>query len=63
MDLDIKSLALAVKTIAEEKNLPEEVVQEMKSKLEEIKEKGGRLSPRLRRKRAGSSSYDEPEQW
>lgn len=28
MDLDIKQLALAVKTIAEEKNLPEEVVQE-----------------------------------
>ncbi len=29
MDLDIKGLALAVKTIAEEKNLPEEVVQEI----------------------------------
>lgn len=29
MDLDIKSLALAVKTIAEEKNLPEDVVQEI----------------------------------
>lgn len=29
MDLDIKQLALAVKTIAEEKNLPEEVVQEI----------------------------------
>lgn len=29
MDLDIKQLALAVKTIAEEKNLPEESVQEV----------------------------------
>ena len=29
MDLDIKQLALAVKTIAEEKNLPEDVVQEI----------------------------------
>src|SRR5579862_6314855 len=29
MDLDIKQLALAVKTIAEEKNLPEETVQEV----------------------------------
>lgn len=29
MDLDIKQLALAVKTIAEEKNLPEPVVQEI----------------------------------
>ncbi len=29
MDLDIKQLALAVKTIAEEKNLPEEAVQEV----------------------------------
>lgn len=29
MDLDIKGLALAVKTIAEEKNLPEDVVQEI----------------------------------
>ena len=28
MDLDIKQLALAVKTIAEEKNLPEDIVQE-----------------------------------
>lgn len=29
MDLDIKQLALALKTIAEEKNLPEDVVQEV----------------------------------
>lgn len=29
MDMDIKQLALAVKTIAEEKNLPEDVVQEI----------------------------------
>src|SRR3989344_8674046 len=29
MDLDIKQLALALKTIAEEKNLPEDVVQEI----------------------------------
>jgi transcription termination/antitermination protein NusA len=29
MDLDIKQLALAVRTIAEEKNLPEEMVQEV----------------------------------
>ncbi|HTE21565.1 MAG TPA: transcription termination factor NusA [Candidatus Limnocylindria bacterium] len=29
MDLDIKQLAMALKTIAEEKNLPEEVVQEV----------------------------------
>ncbi|HSX46946.1 MAG TPA: transcription termination factor NusA [Patescibacteria group bacterium] len=29
MDLDIKQLAMAVKTIAEEKNLPEDVVQEI----------------------------------
>lgn len=29
MDLDIKQLALAVKTIAEEKNLPEDMVQEI----------------------------------
>lgn len=29
MDMDIKQLALAVKTIAEEKNLPEETVQEV----------------------------------
>src|SRR5579862_8962156 len=29
MDLDIKQLALAVKTIAEEKNLPEATVQEI----------------------------------
>lgn len=29
MDLDMKQLALAIKTIAEEKNLPEEVVQEV----------------------------------
>ena len=28
MELDFKQLALAIKTIAEEKNLPEEVVQE-----------------------------------
>ena len=29
MDLDMKQLALALKTIAEEKNLPEETVQEV----------------------------------
>src|ERR1700704_509499 len=29
MELDMKQLALAVKTIAEEKNLPEDVVQEV----------------------------------
>src|SRR5580700_2105956 len=29
MDLDIKQLALAVRTIAEEKNLPEDTVQEV----------------------------------
>jgi transcription termination/antitermination protein NusA len=29
MELDVKQLAMAVKTIAEEKNLPEEVVQEV----------------------------------
>lgn len=29
MDLDVKQLALAVKTIAEEKNLPEDIVQEI----------------------------------
>ena len=29
MDLDMKQLAVAIKAIAEEKNLPEEVVQEV----------------------------------
>src|SRR3954463_7550229 len=29
MELDMKQLALAIKTIAEEKNLPEEMVQEV----------------------------------